>query len=286
MKKNINDGENKKKKRRKKRRLRPRLWFFLVLVTIFITMIIYSCSTLFNWNQDNKDVKKIEEVIENNVQPVEKKEQGNLVNPPTEKDSDYWYYVNVPFYDVDFSKLLKKNPDTVAFIHVPNTNINYPIVQTNDNEYYLNHAFDKSKNDAGWVYMDYRNSSNFSNDNTIIYGHGRVNKTVFGSLKDTLTDKWQSDKSNYVIQISTLTTNFVYQIFSIYTIKSESYYITPAFSTTEKKENWLSTMKKRNIAPIDTNINVNDKIITLSTCQNNNGGRIVVQGKLIKEQPK
>ena len=109
MKKNINREQYQKKLRRKKRRLRPRLWFFLVLVTIFITMIIYSCSTLFNWNQDNKDVKKIEEVIENNVQPVEKKEQGNLVNPPTEKDSDYWYYVNVPFYDVDFSKLLKSD---------------------------------------------------------------------------------------------------------------------------------------------------------------------------------
>lgn len=286
MEKDVNRQQYQNKLRQKKRRLRPRLWFFLVLVTIFLTMIIYSSFTLFNWDQDNKAVEKIEDVIENNIQTVEKNEQGNFINPPTEKDSDYWYYVNIPFYDVDFSKLLESNPDTVAFIHVPNTNINYPIVQADDNEYYLNHAFDRSKNDAGWVYMDYRNSSDFSNDNTIIYGHGRVNKTVFGSLKDTLTDKWQSDKSNYVIQISTLTTNFVYQIFSIYTIKSESYYITPVFSTIEKKENWLSTMKERNIAPIDTSINVNDKIITLSTCQNNNGGRIVVQGKLIKQQLK
>ena len=286
MKAYINREQYQQKLRRKKRRLRPRLWFFIVLLIVFITMIIYSCSTLFNWNKDNRNVKKIEEIIENNVQPVEKKEQGKLINPPSETDSDYWYYINIPFYDIDFSKLLNKNPDTVAFIHIPNTNINYPIVQANDNQYYLNHDFDKSKNDAGWVYMDYRNSSNFFDDNTIIYGHGRVNKTVFGSLKDTLTDKWQSDKSNYVIQISTPSTNFVYQIFSIYTIESESYYITPAFSTNEKKEIWLSTMKERNITPINTNININDKVITLSTCQNNNGGRIVVQGKLIKQQPK
>ena len=67
MKKNINREQYQKKLRRKKRRLRPRLWFFLVLVTIFITMIIYSCSTLFNWNQDNKDVKKIEEAVNQEI---------------------------------------------------------------------------------------------------------------------------------------------------------------------------------------------------------------------------
>ena len=66
------------------------------------------------------------------------------------------------------------------------TNINYPVVQTNDNEYYLGRAFDKSKNDAGWVFMDYRNDVNNLSDNTIIYGHGRLDKTVFGSLKNAL----------------------------------------------------------------------------------------------------
>lgn len=60
--------------------------------------------------------------------------------------------MDVPFYDVDFSQLLKKNLDTVAFINVKGTNINYPIVQTKDNDYYLTHAFDKSYNEAGWVF--------------------------------------------------------------------------------------------------------------------------------------
>ena len=76
MKAYINREQYQQKLRRKKRRLRPRLWFFIVLLIVFITMIIYSCSTLFNWNKDNRNVKKIEEIIENNVQPVEKKEQG------------------------------------------------------------------------------------------------------------------------------------------------------------------------------------------------------------------
>lgn len=268
----------------RKTRLRP--WASLLFLMFFTSILFISCFIIFDWTKDNKNIEKIEEKIEEVVKPIENNEEGVLVNPPEDKESDYWYYINLPFYEVDFTELLKKNPDTVAFIHVPNTNINYPIVQANNNDYYLTHAFDKSKNSAGWVYIDYRNSNSFTDDNTIVYGHGRLNKTVFGSLKDTLTKDWQNNKENYVIQISTPTANFVYQIFSIYTIDAESYYIIPGFNTVSAKEEWLATMKNRNTAPMNVSLNASDKIITLSTCQNNDGGRIVVQGKLIKQQEK
>ena len=268
----------------RKTRLRP--WASLLFLMFFTSILFISCFIIFDWTKDNKNIEKIEEKIEEVVKPIENNEEGVLVNPPEDKESDYWYYINLPFYEVDFTELLKKNPDTVAFIHVPNTNINYPIVQANNNDYYLTHAFDKSKNSAGWVYIDYRNSNSFTDDNTIVYGHGRLNKTVFGSLKDTLTKDWQNNKENYVIQISTPTANFVYQIFSIYTIDAESYYIIPGFNTISTKEEWLATMKNRNTAPMNVSLNASDKIITLSTCQNNDGGGIVVQGKLIKQQEK
>lgn len=76
----------------------------------------------------------------------------------------------------------------------------------------------------------------------------------------------------------------IFQIFSIYTIQEESYYITSTFYSEEQKQTWLDTMKTRNIAPIDTSVNTNDKILTLSTCENNEGGRIVVQAKLIRKE--
>ena len=275
---------NSKKKKIKKIKLRP--WFFYTIVISLILIIIINCYTLYNWNKDNKEIKKIKEEIEETIVPKEINDKGENINPPSNEDSDYWYYINMPFYSVDFTELQQKNNDTIAFIYMKNTNINYPIVQSTDNEYYLNHAFDKSKNDAGWVYMDYRNNKHFTNDNTIIYGHGRLNKTVFGTLKNTLTKKWQSNKDNYLIYISTPSKNLIYQIFSIYTIESESYYITTDFFSKSEKIKWLNTMKERNIAPISTEVNENDTILTLSTCQNNNGGRIVVQAKLIKQQKK
>ena len=157
-------------------------------------------------------------------------------------------------------------------------------MQTTDNDYYLTHAYDKSKNSAGWVFMDYHNSLSPLSANVVIYGHGRINGTMFGSLKDSLKSSWQKNKDNFVIWLSTPTENLMYQIFSIYTIESESYYIQTDFANDAEKETWINTMKLRNTANNNTEVSVNDSIITLSTCQNNNNGRIVVHAKLIKKQ--
>ena len=269
------------KKRRKKRKLKRRVVFIFFLS--FFSLFLFSSYKIISWYQDNQNIKQITTDISKVVTTKEKDTEGELVNPPEDKESDYWSYIKVPFLEVDFSKLKEKNQDTVAFIHVENTNINYPVVQSNNNTYYLNHAFDKSKNDAGWVFMDYRNQIQ-KFDNMVIYGHGRLGTTVFGSLKNILSKKWQNNKDNYIVKLSTPTTNMVFQIFSIYTIKAESYYIQTSFATIKEKEAFIQEMKKRNTAPIDVEVNASDQLITLSTCQNNNGGRIVVQAKLIKKE--
>lgn len=273
-------------RRRKKIKLIKQNLIFVFLFILFSGLIIFNVIDILKWNDENKKIKNLSEEINSIIKVETIKEEGTLINPPIveeKKEDDYWYYIKVPFYDVDFSELFKKNNDTVGFISVKNTNINYPIVQSKDNKFYLTHTYDKTKNNAGWVYMDYRNKNSFSDDNTIIYGHGRLNKTVFGSLKDLLTKKWQSNKDNYVINISTPTYNYVYQIFSIYTIESEDYYITPSFDNIKDKKVWINTMRERNSSVINTTVDENDKVLTLSTCLNTNDGRIVVHAKLIKK---
>lgn len=267
---------------RKRKRLRP--WAFWTFTIIFSVICIMAVIIIYNWEKDNQNIEKLNEEITKLVELTTIEEEGELINPPEDAQNDYWYFVEQPFYNVDFSLLQQKNSDTIAFIHMQNTNVNYPIVQTTNNKYYLTHAYDKSYNNAGWVFMDYENLANFQSDNTVIYGHGRLDKTVFGSLKNTLTKEWQSKQDNYVIWISTPTENMVYQIFSIYTIESESYYIKTSFAKSEEKEKWVNTMKSRNITGQNTDVSVDDKILTLSTCLNDNGGRIVVQAKLIKVQ--
>ena len=119
---------------------------------------------------------KIEEIMEEdtpknydindvlNKAMAEKKDDENteLVNKEENTTSDYWYYIKFPLIDVDLNKLKEKNSDTAGWINVNNTNINYPYVQGKDNNYYLDHSFDKKYNEAGWVFLDYRNDKNLS----------------------------------------------------------------------------------------------------------------------------
>lgn len=281
-KKKMTRVEYQKKLRRKRMRLKPVP--FAILILICSSIFIFSLYTLVTWQLDNNKIKNLHSEIDDISNGEFIKDKGDAFNPPDDKESDYWYYIGLPFYNVDFDELLKKNKDTVAFIHMENNNINYPVVQSKDNSYYLTHAFDKSYNEAGWVFLDYRNNINSLSFNNIIYGHGRLNKTVFGSLKDTLDKKWQSNKDNLAIYISTPNENMIFQIFSIYTIKSESYYINTLFNNKNEKSKWLDTMIQRNTSAINTSVDTNDKILTLSTCLDDNGGRVVVQAKLIKTQ--
>ena len=82
------------------------------------------------------------------------------------------------------------NSDVVGWIQVAGTNINYPIVQSNDNDFYLNHSFDKSINGAGWVFMDYRNNPSSFDKNTIIYAHSRVDGSMFHTLRNVVKESW------------------------------------------------------------------------------------------------
>ena len=154
-----------KKKRRKKTVKKSIIISFLL---ISIGLVIFSLINIIDWNKDNQDTEKIAEDVNKSVKEKPAKEATN-VNPPEDKKDDYWDYIKMDMMSVDFSELKKKNPDTVGWIKVNGTNINYPVVQTKDNDYYLNHAYDKSKNSAGWIYADYRNNMKTFNKNTIIF---------------------------------------------------------------------------------------------------------------------
>jgi len=187
------------------------------------------------------------------------------------------------FGDTTFEKIKKINPDTVGWIKINGTNINYPVVQTDNNDYYLNHSFDKSSNEAGWVFLDYRNNSSFSDKNTIIYAHSRLDKTMFGSLSKALNPGWHENKDNHIIRISNEEENSLWQIFSVYVIETESYYITTSFSDDTSYLEFLNTMKDRSKYNFNTSLSVEDRIITLSTCYDDNR-KTVVHAKLLKKE--
>ena len=270
----------------KKKKLRFRKWVIAVFFVFFLSILSIGSIGIYFWLNDNKEINKIQEKVVDDTNVKEKEDNDNTeqINPPENKADDYWDYIKMNLLEVDFNDLLIKNSDTVGWIQVKGTNINYPIVQTTNNDYYLNHAFDKTENKAGWVFMDYRNNAVELNQNTIIYAHSRYNGTMFGSLKNILKSSWYTKKENHIIRLSTPTENTMWQVFSVYTIAKESYYITPSFSTTESYQEFLNTIKGRSEVDFSGTVNTNDKVLTLSTCKDNFGNRIVMHAKLIKKE--
>ena len=185
--------------------------------------------------------------------------------------------------NVNFNELKKINPNTKGWVQVNGTNINYPFVQAKDNKYYLTHSFDKSYNKAGWIFLDYRNNIDLLSKNTILYAHSRLDLTMFGSLKKTLTNEWLNNTNNHVIRLSTEKENSLWQVFSIYHIPVTNDYIITDFNSDEEFKYWSSMIINRSIYDFNTTVNNNDNILTLSTCYNDNE-RVVLHAKLIKKE--
>ncbi len=186
--------------------------------------------------------------------------------------------------EYDFDKLKEINTDIVGFIEVDNTNISYPVVKSSDNSYYLNHSYKKEKNNIGSIFLDYRNDLDNLSKNNIIYGHGRLDNTMFGSLNNLLDSSNLDSKESYYITLSTPNSIMTFKIFSVYTIPKEGYYIKTYFSSNKYFKEFLETIMKRSIYNFNTDVNTNDKILTLSTCKDNFGKRVVVHAKLLKKE--
>ena len=228
----------------------------------------------YSMNEKIKDVASIKN---------KENEENVFVNPPDDENDLFWNYKDVDFLEIDFSNLINQNSDTVAWIEVSGTDISEVVVQGSDNEFYLNHSFDKTENSSGWIFSDYRNNLEYLNNNTIIYGHTLKNKTMFSSLKNTLKEEWYNDISNYIIKLSTPKMNTIWQIFSIYTIPNENYYIKTSFTKDEYKD-FLNNIKQRSIYDFKTSIDEFDKILTLSTCKGTLGNKLAIHAKLIKKE--
>ena len=254
--------------KKKSKRLYGLIFMIQLISIIVIAIALYY---IYVWYTDNKNTDKVLENIFDNI---------DISSEDVSVDE-----IETSMLKIDFDNLISLNSDTIGWIRVWGTDINYPVVQTNDNSFYLTHSFDKSYNKAGWIFVDYTNSSIKDNQldaNTVIYGHNRQNKSMFGTLSNTLKENWRDVEKNRYINFSTLEESMLWEVFSTYTIDSEYYYIRTSFTTDEDYEEFLKTIKARSIYNFNINVTTEDRILTLSTCTNIGEGRTVVHAKLIK----
>lgn len=257
----------------------PILMLSLTLTTYFICIFISS-----RWYVQRLKISYLTNDILSSTEILEKenieeiKEENYIPNNNNE-------YSNISFISVDFKELLEQNNETVGWLKVNNTKVNHSIVQHSDNEFYLRHDFNKKYNRAGWIYGDYRDDFKYFGTNTIIYGHNMSNKTMFGTLSDCIKESWYTNKDNHYIKISTPYSNTVWEIFSIYTIKPEVYYLKTYFKSDEEHQIFLDTLTKRSIYNFNrTPLTTDDKILTLSTCTNDGKKRMAIHAKMIKAE--
>ena len=180
--------------------------------------------------------------------------------------------------EVDFAALQEINHDIVAWIYIEGTEINYPVVQGDDNSYYLKHLFTGEWNSSGCIFLDSRNTGDFSDQHNVIYGHHMKNGSMFSGLDSY--KKQDFYESHPVVLILTPDQNYKMEIFSAYVANVEENAWEMGFTAAGYKA-WLGEIAAKTC--ITTNIvpAVTDRVLTLSTCSYEfNNARFVVHGIL------
>ncbi len=227
-----------------------------LLSIIFLILLLISSIEIIKWYKENRKNQKVQEKISEAI------------------------IINEEETLIDFNKLKEINKDTVGWIKVNGTDIEYAVVKKNNNSYYLDHNFENEYNKAGWIFADYKNKLDGTDKNIVIYGHNRRDGSMFSSLKNILKEEWYSKEENRKITFITEKENSVYEVFSIYEIEAEDYYITTNFADGEILS-YIQTVKKRSIKDFDVEVSKEDNILTLSTCGNDNDYRVVLHAKKI-----
>lgn len=230
------------------------VFLFLVLVYSFMKIWVY-----------NRELKENEQELTQlcSVAGVMNTIEGSLGAPEKEKtvgiNEEAALHIN-------FAALSERNKDIRGWLICNDRIVNNPVVQANDNSYYLRHSFMNRENRAGCIFMDYRNTS-FEDKNVVIYGHNTTDRTMFGSLKDILEDSfWEEKERDRIYLVDTDNCLRVYQIFSCYVVENETYYITTSFESGEAYEDFLRTIKERSQRECSVDVTKEDNILTLSTC--------------------
>ena len=176
--------------------------------------------------------------------------------------------------------LKELNDETVGWLNVPGTNIDYPVVKAKDNAYYLRHNFKKEKDYNGWVFMNYLNSAEMLDKNTIIFAHNRYYSNImFGTLNKVGKKTWYQNIKDNLITYSDINKEMKWEVFAAYTVPVTDDYLETNFSTDEDFNNFIKMIRSRSVISSDLEIKNTDKILTLSTCADINT-RFVVHAVL------
>ena len=182
-----------------------------------------------------------------------------------------------------FHSLLDMNEDIVGWVKIADTPIDYPILQAEDNAYYLSRNYRHEETRAGSIFMDFRNDPGAWNRNMILYGHRMKDGSMFGSLAKFLDEDFL--KSHRTFSFETIYDSFDVEVFSVYVTTTDFNYIKTEFASDQEYLSFLQEIRERSMYEMDTDVSAADQIVTLSTCDptlDPKDGRLVVHAKITK----
>lgn len=264
----------------------------ILLIILIVVLVMWGHSALVE-KSAAKTYEKLQESVNSDAsdtktQASETEQQSTQVSENaggTETDSHKEQY-DIPQKNLDWEELEAVNPDIYAWIYIPNTNIDYPVLQrSGDNDYYLEHNLDGSRGKPGCIYTEDLNSKEFTDYNTVIYGHNMKSGAMFRTLHD-FEDKSFFDNNQYVY-IYTKDRTLVYKIFAAYTNDAKHILNSNDFTSEQGLSDYLEKVFKKAQAEgylrDDVAVTGENAILTLSTCTTSSDKRYIVQAVLVNE---
>ena len=258
------ESRNMKVKQKKNRAIQ------LMLTAIFAAVFVYGAVNLFGIYQEYRESEVLyENAQEEFLQPVEAyPEENGLAEAKLN-------------FAVDFDTILAVNEDVAGWIWMKDTEINYPVLHSKkNNDEYLYTTYDGKQNSAGSIFIDYRNSANYVDDNTVLYGHNMKNGSMFASLVKMQGQEYYNAHSEFYIL--TPEGNRRYEVISVFQVDALSSIYNRQFETLEEKQDWLNRVIKSSAVLAPYSADVEDSFVLLSTCVSGDDlrARIVAIGKL------
>lgn len=244
----------KKKKNAKKQR--NYIVSLIIAILVFILSIFFIVMIYIKYKKAEDEYKKLQNLVD--VVEVEKEK------PVEEPEEEEPIVVDTSVPKVDFNELWKVNKDIVGWIKIDNTPVDYPIVQSNDNEKYLYRTVQGTHNSAGSIFMDYRANAKFEFHNSVLYGHKMKNGTMFGTLYKYKTKSYYEE--NKYIWLVTRDVTYKYEVFSVYEFDSKEHFYEFNFEDETEYQNYLNYIKNASYYNTGLEVTTDDYILTLSTC--------------------
>lgn len=250
-----------------------------ILLIVCILIFLGSGARLYIYYQQNQAGDKEYKQLSTHIYIEETSPDPSQINTDKEKEA----LENLKTPVVDISALSKINSDFSGWLYLPDTDISYPVVYGDDNEFYLHNTFEKKANASGAIFLDADNKDGFVDKNSIIYGHNMKNGSMFGKLR-SFTDQDYVRKHPY-FWIVTAEGSYLYEIFAVYKTDASSSTYQIEFDSSKNFMDYIKMCMDHSYYKNDLIFNKQDSIVTLSTCTNaSDQERLVVQGKRIEER--